>query len=296
MSTKNVEVFIKILTVILLILLVAASIFNKKISFQGISKDNAIKLIEANINYQDKEYIDSLTKKVRSEIGVNEKALLAHQKTLNLADDKLKSFEGIIDEKNDEFLNFHTKHLNALKENKNEIVFEFERNKATNKTNIWLIILIILTAGIVGGWARVNYSLLLPLANDLQDLIAKMKGIKDEIDKTKSDDGQRPAAAIFNRAANQVRQKTDDFEQKIDNILNELPTKKQRVNTSIVFGVIASSITLLALKLTDSAVLKFNENIDYFILWAWCLLGAVYAKDSIERIYNRNFAPGGGDS
>lgn len=283
---KSTQIFIKILTVVLLLLLGAASIFNNKIPFQGITKDTAIKLIEANINYQDKEYIDSLLNTVQSKIKTNEKTLLAHQKTLNLADDKMKSFEDIVDEKNAQFLEFHTEHLGVLKQNKNKIVFEYERQKANTKTNIWLIILIILTAGIIGGWARINYSLLLPLKNDLENLIARMKSIKDEIDISKT---VRPEEVALTNAVNQVRQKTDDFEQKVDDIINELPTKSQRVNTSIVFGVIASSISLLALKLTDSSVLKFDGHIDYFILWAWCLLGAVYAKDSIERIYNRNF-------
>ncbi len=298
------EKSIKIFTGLLIITLAILSFTERKIFNDDEEVNTLLEARKVIINDIDKKKIDSLSaifsdkieiedKEVKNSVNAIKSAVNSLQLKENaprLKEDTFNALMTAVDTKNKALAKKSDENLEVIKEFKNKTVYKYEESKQKDSPNIWLIILIILTAGIIGGWARVNYALLLPIKNDLQSLISRMISVRDEIDGLQNN--QQPGQAqIRNQAVNLVSQKTDDLKLKIESIINDLPTKKQRVNTSMTFGVIASSIAILALKLTDSKVLEFNDTIDYFILWAWCLLGAVYAKDSIERIYNKNFNP-----
>jgi len=202
---------------------------------------------------------------------------------------KIETLKKAIGDKNKTLTELNGTQLKEIADSKNVDLFKYEKEKYKVSPNIWLIIFIIVTAGIIGGWARMNYSILPPLKNSMAELekkmmavLAKMKSINTERD----DAGQTQLMAdTVNNTETELKAITKEMK----DILEQVPDPSTRYYTSIVFGVIASSISLLALKFADSQVLKFEATIDYFVLWAWCLLGAVYAKDTLERVYNSRF-------
>jgi len=283
------EKAIKIFTGILIIVLAVLSFTDRKI-FNN--EDDVKTLIDARkviINDADDKLIDNLNKTFIDKIRTNDEKLAKSLNSLGLEDGKDKEFMTVIDVKNKDLEESNSKNLEALKDSKNKVVFEYEKTKLKSIPNIWLIILIILSAGLIGGWARTNYANLPDLKDNIEELVNKMKAILKEIGESKvpvQNEGMGNKASV-NIAA--VEQNTDELAKRIKDVIDKVPDDNKRLNTSLVFGVIASSIAILALRLTESQVLDFDNTIDYFVLWAWCLLGAVYAKDSLERVYNNRF-------
>lgn len=314
---------IKTLTVFLIVALAVLSFIDREM-FNN--QDEVGTILEARkviIDNKDSKYIDSLTNVLETKIASNDKTISESIDALNLKEkqqelkkiiedlkplnktkneklnqlidnleleDKKSNIKKLVQSKNKDIINLNSSNLKAFKNSKNEIVFECESFKIKDKPNIWLILLIIISAGIIGGWARTNYSLLAPLKSNIAELEVKMKTIIDKI-KGVSDETEVEEARIKMLAnkASELRDNTESLTKEIRSVLDEIPDPSKRLNTSIVFGVIASSISILALKLTDSQVLDFANVVDYFVLWAWCLLGAVYAKDTLERVYNSRF-------
>ena len=290
MKTRIMQNVMKVFTLLLIVALAILSFVDRKI----FNNDSEVKtLIDARkviINDADNKYIDSLTKTLKSNIKVNDEKLVKTIDALKLENKKDESLKKLVDTKNEEILQLSENNLIEYKNSKNKVVFEYESHKIQSQPNIWLILLIILGAGIIGGWARMNYSLLLPLKSNLEELEKKMIAILAKIKSgITSGDDAKDKSKISANAVSQAQADTTKLAKEIRNILDEIPDASERLNTSIVFGIIASFISILALKLADSQILEFANDIDYFILAAWCLLGAVYAKDTLERLYNSRF-------
>lgn len=288
MTDRNANI-IKTFAVVLILLLGVASFFNWSFGERGISKADAIELVKQKIDLEDSKKISEKSESFLNTLK-SENALRELANDLKLGEDSLELLEKAIDATGESISKAYRTDMNEIIAEKNQIVYKHKEEEIKyQRVNYWLVALIILSAGLIGGWARINYGLLLPLTNNLEELITKMRDIKKEIDESKSATLDTRTNEVFARAAGQVGRKAEDFEERVNSILEDMPTREQRIATSMIFGVIASSITLLALKTADSDVFKFEDNMDYFILWAWCLLGAIYAKDSIERIYKKNF-------
>ncbi|TGV03386.1 hypothetical protein [Flavivirga rizhaonensis] len=312
---------IKIFTVLLIIALAILSFVDRTMFNDETEVGTLIDARKVLIENKDSKHIDSLINILETKIETNDKQISSsieglslkekklefkkHIKDLKLLnktntekinkiideldlEDKKEEIKALLESKNEEIIDLNSSNLKSFKDSKNEIVFKYESFKIKDKPNIWLIILIILSAGIIGGWARTNYSLLAPLQNNIAELEKKMKAILEEI-KGVDSEAKEVRIKMLTLQASELNENTESLAKEIKSVLDEIPDPSKRVNTSIVFGVIASSISILALKLTDSQVLDFADTIDYFILWAWCLLGAVYAKDTLERVYNNRF-------
>lgn len=286
-SKNNKYLFLNILGVVLILLLGIGS-YNHYTNNEGqLDNDEKIKLVKKNIELEDDQKIKELSEKFE-EVLNNETIL---KELNNVKPDSFKEqLKTAIGNNIGDIKQLYEADLDTIISEKSKKLIQFEKkNLKKDKINYWLIAFIILTAGILGGWARVNYGLLAPIKDNIEEMTKKMVEIYDKqskIDQTveSKNNLQSELKALTVKMDND----TIEIKEKINAILKELPTKRDRVYTSIVFGVIASTISLLALKLTESSILDFNNNIDYFLLWAWCVLGAVFAKDSIENFYKSN--------
>lgn len=82
---------------------------------------------------------------------------------------------------------------------------------------------------------------------------------------------------------------------RIENIVKEIDEKDEKETANLIFGLIAASLSMVALRAFDSTILTFDELTDYFIFWGWCVMGAVFAKSWILSIY-KNISGKGGNS
>lgn len=224
-------------------------------TFDGykIDDETTFARLKENINSKDNEEI--------------EKKSDSFYKYLNTLDD--------ISEKKDIISTKYIEDFNEVLKRKNAKLFKYqEQDIKSIKTNYWLIALIVILAGIIGGWVRTKY-----------DLVKKIERTKEEVaDKieslTKDNNFER-----LNSLDNDEKDKLVAETKKNWENLNNTFTKSEVTNTNLLFGIIASSVSILVLKVTDSNVLEFNEVLDYFILWSWCVLGAIYAKSTLEKVY-----------
>lgn len=128
--------------------------------------------------------------------------------------------------------------------------------------NIWLLILIIIICGIIGGYAGSRY-------NEIES------NVKKKVLESLPAGDKTAMLKAFGEITT--------------------PEDPQKLLAYIIFGIIASSVSVLALRFFDSEILKFKYAIDYFIFGAFCLIGSVYAKDWILSLYNR-INPRGNDT
>jgi hypothetical protein len=272
---------------VLLILILGIGSFNHYTNNNGsLDNDEKINLVKKNIELEDDKKIKELSEKFE-EVLKNEKI---SKELDNVKSDTTKEeLRKALNKNNVKLKQLYESDLDSIQSKKNKKLIEFEENNLKkDRINYWLIALIILTAGILGGWARINYGLLAPIKNNIEEMTKKMIDIYEKHNNIGQTVQNKDFEADFKEFTVKVDKETNEIKEKINSLLKGLPSKKDRVYTSIVFGVIASTISLLALKLTESNILEFNNNIDYFLLWAWCVLGAVFAKDSIENFYNSN--------
>lgn len=300
------EKIVKTVTAIMILSLIALSFHYPNVLKDEQSIEILFEAKKSTIEWKDEKKIDAFSNKLLKEIEI-------HKKSINQSIDKIKSIvcppqidqnkknrdslkkkllndlSTSIKISHDSLKKRNIEYLIMLQHDKNQIVFEYEKSKlnATPKINIWVILLIILSAGIIGGWARTKYSYLVDLEINLNNLDKTMKNItsrmsgiqrsgrNDENDTDATENTEQNIKKLNSEIENIVKQTKED------------PNEQEYVN--IVFGVIAASISILFLKISDSQVLKFESITDYFELWAWCLLGALYAKNTLIRIYNGRF-------
>jgi len=154
--------------------------------------------------------------------------------------------------------------------NKDIFPFKAEYNHLKNKiVNIWAILLIIIISGILGGFARTKYYL-------VDDILKELETIQ---------------VSVKNNISYNTLENNEELNQKLHSLTNRINDLKdkdnEKVTINIVFGIIASSLSMLALTTFSSKILDFQSEIDYFIFLGYCLLGAVFAKNWIKSLYDR---------
>lgn len=180
---------------------------------------------------------------------------------------------------------FATKNKNAeteyneLNNNTFKIKKELRLQKQfVRQPNIWLLILIILLSGVIGGFASTKYNLLEDhFVDNAKDQVAKViastntflmrnvdTSMSEEIEKYKKD------IDILNKTLSDMQQQEGD-----------------KIKANIVFGIIASTLSFLALNTFGSKILDFQNDTDYFIFGGFGLIGAVFAKNWIKSIYEK---------
>lgn len=187
--------------------------------------------------------------------------------TVDSIDSMVENFKtvvkGIHDLKNDE--------LFPIKE-------EYYQLKS-KELNIWAIIFIVLISGALGGFARTKDKLVEELFKDVeeaQELMSQIGDGKGGLD-TKM-------ANVLSRKMNSINDKVISFRNKAEAGEED---NSEKVIVNIIFGIIASSLSFLALITFSSKVLDFQSDIDYFIFLGWCLMGALFAKNWIKSLYNK---------
>ena len=186
----------------------------------------------------------------------------------------------------------------VLKERRNTIYAEYkvtedlqnELNKHKQKPDYQLIILIIVTAGIIGGIAKTTWSFLPEVAAELKKIEKKLEECKSKLPPVSNDGDQNTREAINVLTRNidfTINSTLNNIEKVIDNAVQDTKAKFSTYFASIIFGIIASSLAVLALNIIDSKILEFSKTTDYLVLWGWCILGAIYAKKWIEHLYGK---------
>lgn len=165
------------------------------------------------------------------------------------------------------------------------------------RPNFFLIFLIILLTGVFGGYARTRYDLLEAIIITEQSSQEKLKEIMKKADNLSNDMKTKSKAMASSSTATDLARETADMESIQADLsqLQDAPSpemEREKLITSILYGVIASFLALLALNLADGGLLQFKEMMDYFIFAAWCLFFALFAKNQIEYLY-RQFGKGG---
>ncbi|WP_422081477.1 hypothetical protein [Ulvibacterium sp.] len=210
-----------------------------------------------------------------------------------------QNYQTINKEKRDSLLEYFKENL------ENKVALDNLTN-TQKKTNYTLIIAIVLLAGLLGGYARRYYP-------ELKDVIklAQEADQKAESLKSKATDMKRNAE-IFSRSYSSSTTIKSSFENEIktlENETNSIDIEAQNIKSEVnhllktvqdlsehssdtsvlanlLFGIIASSLSFLALSATESKVLDFQSGTDYLILWGWCSLFAIFARNIIESIVN----------
>nr|WP_288934789.1 YEATS-associated helix-containing protein [uncultured Allomuricauda sp.] len=291
------KIGLPLLTVLILAFLIYAS-------FHSISVNTMYKVddIKAKQQYEkliagleDKEKIKDLTSSFKEMLSRKleseemEKLFQNEHVTFKIYKETIESFPNImsaeLSQKIEAILSARTDSLYMAKKELLSI-----KTKDALKPNFWLIALIILSAGILGGYARTGYQYLMSIKDDLgdfkTDLLKMENNISTTLNSINSDD-IKTKLSLDTKTLQSIKVKADDIEKKIGDAIQKEANRVQTVRASVLFGIIASSISLLALNLTESKILEFESGIDYFILWGWCVLGAVYAKNWIANIYDR---------
>ncbi|MDC8004304.1 hypothetical protein POV27_09595 [Aureisphaera galaxeae] len=244
---------------------------------------------------------DERIKKVEFEDKVN--LLEAEEEWIEMMNGQVSSFQKWIEDEefekqlleyNSKIKERHTKTIKTIQDDKTSTILEAykqtddkiedieERDEELTKLkapDYQLIIFIIILAGVIGGIARTNWP--------------KLKIIKEEVEEVKETlTAVNSGITIAN--ADALKTEMDDTIKKMNQAILDIEAtiasnteKSKTLGASILFGIIASSISILALTLTESKVLEFEKATDYFVLWAWCVLGAIFSKKWIEILYGR---------
>lgn len=146
----------------------------------------------------------------------------------------------------------------------------------SKRVNTWMLIFIVLISGLLGGYARTNSHL-------LKEAFETAKAIVEESKELERTGGMETSIT-------EKRRKLDSEQFKLLETIAKMSegnedTEKTKVN--IVFGVIASAMSFLALTTFSSKTLDFQSETDYFVFLGWCLIGAVFAKNWIKSIFNK---------
>ncbi|MEO1438616.1 MAG: YEATS-associated helix-containing protein [Bacteroidota bacterium] len=168
----------------------------------------------------------------------------------------------------------------------------------TDSAKFKLKILIIIAAGLLGGFARTRYKYLdeelMAAVEDLDEQTQSAnKEIKERLDNVSAEDkeGLVPQATAVEMEADltSMKEKLENLHDKVGKFKHNRARSEEQHSmvANLTFGLIASSLSILALDFINSKVLDFERNVDYFILWGWCILGAVFAKAWIQNLYDK---------
>ena len=126
------------------------------------------------------------------------------------------------------------------------------------------------------------------IEKDVKNIEKQLAECKGEVSQSGLNDRMEEATGFkFASKMLTIEENINTINSNIQRVVKSKEEKPKALYTSIIFGVIASSISILALNLTDSKILDFEKPTDYFILWGWCILGAIYAKRWIESLYGK---------
>jgi len=262
-----------ILTIVLLGSLLFLSMFRPELKFKQ-SVDQLVHLDTANVILEDQQMLFILKKELNSNLDTLKKykdSTLANKKVYSWLEKSLGDKLIVVD---------------SISKLKNQKIFPFKENffKLKNKQiNSWIIILIILISGIVGGFARSNYNLLEDVKEGLKVLRDKSKEMQKSPDFKRDDSNPQ----LETKLSKLITFLDEEDTRKILNIENNYASDGKKVLVNIFFGIIAASCSLLALTAFSSKVLDFQSDIDYFIFLGWCMVGAVFAKKWLLALYSR---------
>lgn len=170
----------------------------------------------------------------------------------------------------------------------------YHARQLDKRPNIWLLVLIILLSGIIGGFAGTRYK---DLEDNLAEAAKDFKAVNALTNQIEGTSATRSTGTDNDELVKQ-KEKIAELNAKIDTLntnvttLNEqikaLKTREgEKVTTNIVFGIIASTLSFIALRTFDSKVLDFQSYTDYFIFAGFGLLGSIFAKNWIRSIYDK---------
>lgn len=167
---------------------------------------------------------------------------------------------------------------------KNSKIFSSDRELANAKGNqrqVWILIAIILATGALGGVVGPKFRLLDDhLEKSVADLEESVKSVNQKLT-----DSQNTVGLL---ADPEVKNMINDTLSKSENLINAIQEKKEEKLPwwgYILFGVISATLSFIALDAFNSKILDFKSETDYFIFAGYCLLGAVFAKSWILRLY-----------
>ncbi len=158
------------------------------------------------------------------------------------------------------------------------------------KPKTWTLMFLIVLSGFLGGIARTRAK---DLSDDPEFQVKKADEAAADL-MAQMDDGQQVSETltkteIKNRVA-EIRAKLASAKNALADDVNtpKAPKDENRArDANLIYGTIAALVAFLVLGLSDSNILEFNHSIDYFTFTAWCVLGAVFAKNWIRTAYER---------
>lgn len=163
--------------------------------------------------------------------------------------------------------------IDSVQALKDDTIFALKKEHYQQKSkglNVFLLIFIVLFAGILGGFARTNYS-------KLEELETAVVGLRKMVEEKN----------VQREETHRALEKIGKIQTEMKEIKKEGAGSGDNVLINIIFGVIASSLSFIALTIFNSKLLDFQADIDYFIFWGWCVLGAIFAKNWIKTLYNQ---------
>ena len=177
-------------------------------------------------------------------------------------------------------LESYDKSINVLLVQKNESSFsDFKQilmyKSQKKKPCIPVIICLIILAGILGSIVRIFSDKLIDITKIEKNITAALA--KTDVSSLKLNDGKSVSVENLKLAI-------------MDEVKKNVSVDENKPLTYVVnfvYGILASSLSFLALKLFDSKILEFNSTNDYFIFWAFCILGTLFAKERIRSLFEK---------
>ncbi|MCI3937873.1 hypothetical protein MQX03_11730 [Chryseobacterium aahli] len=268
--------------IILLVILIGAFLYYQKNN----NKDFTIEKCE--IEYKDLKKLDSIQKKL---IEQNDKILTKikdpihidfivnkmkdAQKKDSLSQILLKQNATIATQINnqlDENLKTNQNEYRKLQGDKNKDLFKYIMLVFQNEKSV-LVLIIIIVCGLLGGLSSNFYKY-------LKDTIPLIESVNLKINLL----SQNISRANVQDDCFELNEKIQKLTAEINSLQIIINEENKTFTASILFGILASFLSILILNATNSDVLKFETFIDYFIFACYCLLSSLFAKRIIESL------------
>lgn len=194
---------------------------------------------------------------------------------------------------------------------------EYQKYSYSNSVNWSLVVLIIFISGVLGSIVRMFYTSIVNIDFDKAKVEEILKKYSIQIDKTtistlseniinainfdiSTENKATLKQTIINKFTELFSEKkafslNNDNKallQMTNNIVEELKRysikiKRPKYDTmdyvaNLLYGIFGSLLTFIILEGTQSSILDFSGNKDYFMFAAWCVVGALLVSDRLK--------------
>lgn len=201
---------------------------------------------------------------------------------------------------------------------KNKEIFPFKAafyQLKEQQLNIWALLVIIISSGVLGGFVRTKYWLLTDLTaitnatanmktalknietavqtnnKEIENKSSNIQGAIQTEDKEHAKNIQQIVqtnSQAVKKAVQRIEQPMVSFQESIENLKQEIKNNNtEQLIANMSISLIAATVAFFALHLFASKILDFQSDMDYFILSGCCMLAALFSKSWVEFLYDK---------